>query len=119
MQKKKLKVIRPDLVRHSSEESHDESIWTCLCQILRVHNDESDAVAEQTATIFLGKILFGSQSGPGAGVALFVHFPIVLVELKVLFCVVPAPPSSPFASGRPFDAFGHHRAGCSKTGERR
>ena len=41
-----LRVIRPDLVRHFAER-HDESIWTCLCQILGVHNDESDAVAKQ------------------------------------------------------------------------
>ena len=45
-----LRVIRFDLVRHVAER-HNESIWTCLCQILGVHNDESDAVAKQTATL--------------------------------------------------------------------
>ena len=45
-----LRVIRPDLVRHFAER-HDESIRTCVCQILGVHNDESDAVAKQSATL--------------------------------------------------------------------
>ena len=55
-----LRVIRPDLVRHFAER-HDESIWTCLCQILGVHNDESDAVA-QTATLPLSMGGLGLRS---------------------------------------------------------
>ena len=43
-----LRVIRLDLVRHFAER-HDESIWTCRCQILGMHNDESDGVPKQTA----------------------------------------------------------------------
>ena len=43
-------MIRPDLVKHFAER-HDESISTYLCQILGVHNDQSDAVAKQTATL--------------------------------------------------------------------
>ena len=56
-----LRVIRPDLVRHFAER-HDESIWTCLCQILGVHNDESDAVAKQTATLPLSMGGLGLRS---------------------------------------------------------
>ena len=54
-------MIRLDLVRHFAER-HDESIWTCLCQILGVHNDESDAIAKQTATLPLSMGGLGLRS---------------------------------------------------------
>ena len=45
-----LRVVRPDLVRQFAAR-HDESIWTCLCQILGVPSDECDITARHTATL--------------------------------------------------------------------
>ena len=72
------------------------------------------------------RVLIRSQSGPGAGVSLSAtpsnshnriesHLFRVLLQRRLRLRL---PLSSRFCRcGRPFDAFGHHRAACSRTGE--
>ena len=72
------------------------------------------------------RALLRSESGPGAGMALSAapsnfhnridsHFFRVLLLRRLRLRL---PPSSRFCRcGRPYDAFGHHRAACSRTGE--
>ena len=72
------------------------------------------------------RVLLRSQSGPGAEVAfseapsnfhirIESHLFRVLLQRRLRLRL---PPSSRFCRcGRPFDAFGHHRAACLRTGE--
>ena len=44
-----LRVVRPELVRDFAER-HDSSLWTCMCEILRVDRGECSANARNSST---------------------------------------------------------------------
>ena len=45
-----LRVIRPELARHFAQ-AHDAGLWRCLCAILRVGEDQCDALAKDAASL--------------------------------------------------------------------
>ena len=45
-----LRVIRPELARHFAQ-AHDAGLWRCLCAILRVIEDQCDALAKDAASL--------------------------------------------------------------------
>ena len=56
-----LRVIRPALARHFAQ-AHDAGLWRCLCAILRVGEDQCDALAKDAASLPLSMGGLGLRS---------------------------------------------------------
>ena len=56
-----LRVVRPDLVRHFAQ-AHDAGLWRCLCAIVRVGEDQCDAIAKDAASLPVSMVGLGWRS---------------------------------------------------------
>ena len=104
-----LRTVCPELFAEFVAD-HDRNVWRCLAEILRVGDVERSSIASSSLPLTLG--------GVGVGGVLRIwdaaYWGSWVDCLEMVECPIVCPHSC--RCGRLLDAFGHHRAACSRSG---